>query len=152
MDGSKIEQNVVQASESSSIVETEGSTLPSLSTSACPVSSDTRDDGYGDSIAVGTTRPGVGFAKIIVDGLEILDLAVIPLKTTHGDSWWSCRKAGGLDSYPGTNKKNMCPDSSLNIRTTGGCGTDRYTARGYYGSSFDTQSARQGEIFDRVKR
>jgi|TARA_X000001036_G_scaffold167436_1_gene158598 hypothetical protein len=28
-------------------------------------------------IAVGTTRPGVGFAKIIADGLEILDLAAI---------------------------------------------------------------------------
>ena len=78
MDGSKIEQNVVQASESSSIVETEGSTLPSLSTSACPVSSDTRDDGYGDSYRGWyDASMGVGFAKIIVDGLEILDLAAI---------------------------------------------------------------------------
>ena len=63
MDGSKIEQNVVQASESSSIVETEGSTLPSLSTSACPVSSDTRDDGYGDSYRGWYDASGCGICQ-----------------------------------------------------------------------------------------
>jgi hypothetical protein len=58
-------------------------------------------------------------------------------KTSHGDSFWSCRKAGGASSTPGTFKKDFCPDrSNTNIRNVGGCGNNNYSARGYYGNSF----------------
>ena len=59
------------------------------------------------------------------------------VRTSSGDSFWSCRKAGGKASNPGTNQKDFCPDpSNTNIRNVGGCGTDDYSARGYYGDTF----------------
>ena len=54
------------------------------------------------------------------------------LKTTYEYSYWSCRKAGGSGSYPGTNTKDICPDSSINYRTTGGCELTDIRPR-YYG-------------------
>ena len=120
MDGSKIEQNVVQVSATSSIVETVAQTP--ASSSQCPISPDSGDDGYVDSYRGWSDASGCGICQDYCRWVGNSGSGGDPsLKTTYEYSYWSCRKAGGSGSYPGTNTKDICPDSSINYRTTGGC-------------------------------
>ena len=109
-----------------------------LDASTCPISSGTGDDGYADNYRGWYDASGCGicqdYCRWVGDSGSGGDPSV---KTSSGDSFWSCRKAGGKASNPGTNQKDFCPDpSNTNIRSVGGCGTDDYSARGYYGDTF----------------
>ena len=109
-----------------------------LDASTCPISSGTGDDGYADNYRGWYDASGCGicqdYCRWVGDSGSGGDPSV---KTSSGDSFWSCRKAGGKASNPGTNQKDFCPDpSNTNIRNVGGCGTDDYSAKGYYGDTF----------------
>ena len=109
-----------------------------LDASTCPISSGTGDDGYADNYRGWYDASGCGicqdYCRWVGDSGSGGDPSV---KTSSGDSFWSCRKAGGKASNPGTNQKDFCPDpSNTNIRSVGGCGSDDYSARGYYGDTF----------------
>ena len=109
-----------------------------LDASTCPISSGTGDDGYADNYRGWYDASGCGicqdYCRWVGDSGSGGDPSV---KTSSGDSFWSCRKAGGKASNPGTNQKDFCPDpSNTNIRSVGGCGTDDYSAKGYYGDTF----------------
>ena len=109
-----------------------------LDASTCPISSGTGDDGYADNYRGWYDASGCGicqdYCRWVGDSGSGGDPSV---RTSSGDSFWSCRKAGGKASNPGTNQKDFCPDpSNTNIRSVGGCGTDDYSAKGYYGDTF----------------
>ena len=109
-----------------------------LDASTCPISNGTGDQGYADTYRGWYDASGCGicqdYCRWVGDSGSGGDPSV---RTSSGDSFWSCRKAGGKASNPGTNQKDFCPDpSNTNIRSVGGCGTDDYSARGYYGDTF----------------
>ena len=109
-----------------------------LDASTCPISNGTGDEGYADTYRGWYDASGCGicqdYCRWVGDSGSGGDPSV---KTSSGDSFWSCRKAGGKASNPGTNQKDFCPDpSNTNIRSVGGCGTDDYSAKGYYGDTF----------------
>ena len=109
-----------------------------LDASTCPISNGTGDEGYADTYRGWYDASGCGicqdYCRWVGDSGSGGDPSV---RTSSGDSFWSCRKAGGKASNPGTNQKDFCPDpSNTNIRSVGGCGTDDYSAKGYYGDTF----------------
>ena len=109
-----------------------------LDASTCPISNGTGDQGYADTYRGWYDASGCGicqdYCRWVGDSGSGGDPSV---RTSSGDSFWSCRKAGGKASNPGTNQKDFCPDpSNTNIRSVGGCGTDDYSAKGYYGDTF----------------
>ena len=109
-----------------------------LDASTCPISNGTGDQGYADTYRGWYDASGCGicqdYCRWVGDSGSGGDPSV---RTSSGDSFWSCRKAGGKASNPGTNQKDFCPDpSNTNIRSVGGCGSDDYSARGYYGDTF----------------
>ena len=108
-----------------------------LDSSTCPISG-TGDDGYADNYRGWYDASGCGICQDYCRWVGDLGSGGNPsVKTSSGDSFWSCRKAGGKASNPGTNQKDFCPDpSNTNIRSVGGCGTDDYSAKGYYGDTF----------------
>jgi len=116
------------------------STAPALPLDAatCPISSGTGDAGYTDNYRGWYDASGCGICQDYCRWVGNSGSGGDPsVKTSHHDSFWSCRKAGGKSFNPGTNQKDFCPDpSNTNIRNVGGCGTDNYSARGYYGDTF----------------
>jgi len=116
------------------------STAPALPLDAatCPISSGTGDAGYADNYRGWYDASGCGICQDYCRWVGNSGSGGNPsVKTSHGDSFWSCRKAGGKSFNPGTNQKDFCPDpSNTNIRNVGGCGSDNYSARGYYGDTF----------------
>ena len=116
------------------------STAPALPLDAatCPISSGTGDAGYKDNYRGWYDASGCGICQDYCRWVGNSGSGGDPsVKTSHHDSFWSCRKAGGKSFNPGTNQKDFCPDpSDTNIRNVGGCGTDNYSARGYYGDTF----------------
>lgn len=109
-----------------------------LDAATCPISSGTGDAGYTDKYRGWYDASGCGICQDYCRWVGNSGSGGDPsVKTSHGDSFWSCRKAGGKSFNPGTNQKDFCPDpSDTNIRNVGGCGTDNYSARGYYGDTF----------------
>jgi len=109
-----------------------------LDASTCPISSGTGDDGYADNYRGWYDASGCGICQDYCRWVGDSGSGGNPgVRTSSGDSFWSCRKAGGKASNPGTNQKDFCPDpSNTNIRSVGGCGTDDYSAKGYYGDTF----------------
>ena len=112
--------------------------VTTLTPASCPISAGTGDAGYSDSYRGWYDASGCGICQDYCRWVGNSGSGGNPVsKTSHGDSFWSCRKAGGASSTPGTFKKDFCPDrSNTNIRNVGGCGNNDYSARGYYGNSF----------------
>ena len=109
-----------------------------LDAQTCPISSGTGDAGYADNYRGWYDASGCGICQDYCRWVGNSGSGGDPsVRTSSGDSFWSCRKAGGKASNPGTNQKDFCPDPSNNkIRNVGGCGNDNYSARGYYGDTF----------------
>ena len=109
-----------------------------LDAQTCPISSGTGDAGYTDNYRGWYDASGCGICQDYCRWVGNSGSGGDPsTRTSSGDSFWSCRKAGGKASNPGTNQKDFCPDpSNTNIRNVGGCGSDNYSARGYYGDTF----------------
>ena len=109
-----------------------------LDAQTCPISSGTGDAGYTDNYRGWYDASGCGICQDYCRWVGNSGSGGDPsTRTSSGDSFWSCRKAGGKASNPGTNQKDFCPDpSNTNIRSVGGCGTDDYSAKGYYGDTF----------------